>query len=183
MAEHGVKALRVGEVAARAGVGKATIYRRYRSKDDLVADAFGALVDEQIEVPDSGSTRDDLLTLALETTELYTGTLGAKLLPSLIDEMSRREGLASARDRFMTERRKGLRVVFERGIARGDLRHDLDLEFALDVLAGPLFYRLLVTNGPIDEALASATVELILRGFAPESPRRSQHTKKRHNSK
>jgi hypothetical protein len=63
-----------------------------------------------------------------------------------------------------------LRAVFERGVSRCELRGDLDLELALDVLAGPLFYRLLITGGPIDERLAENIVELILRGFAPPPP-------------
>src|SRR5215204_2865619 len=62
MAEHGVRDLRMDDVADRAGVGKATIYRRYRSKDELVTAAVAALVSE-IEVPDTGSTRGDLLGL------------------------------------------------------------------------------------------------------------------------
>src|SRR5271169_1833272 len=74
MAEHGVHALRMDDVADRAGVGKATIYRRYRSKDELVTDAVGALVSE-IEIPDSGSTRTDLLVLMREAVELYSGSL------------------------------------------------------------------------------------------------------------
>jgi hypothetical protein len=61
--------------------------------------------------------------------------------------------------------------VLERGVERGDLRSDLDFELALDVLGGPLFYRLLVTGGPIDRELAEGVVELILRGFAPTKPR------------
>jgi hypothetical protein len=57
--------------------------------------------------------------------------------------------------------------VLERGVARGDLRGDLDRELALDVFAGPLFYRLLVTGGPIDRRLADGVADLVLRGFAP----------------
>ena len=57
---------------------------------------------------------------------------------------------------------------------RGDLRADLDFELALDVLGGPLFYRLLITGGPIDERLASSVVELILRGFGPTRARRAK---------
>jgi len=57
--------------------------------------------------------------------------------------------------------------VLERGIERGDLAADLDFELALDVLGGPLFYRLLITGGPIDELLAEGIADLILRGFAP----------------
>jgi len=175
MAEHGLQALRVDDVARHAGVGKATIYRRYRSKDQLVTDAVGALVNQEIEIPDSGSTREDLLVLMREAVELYSGTLAAKLMPAVVEEMSRNAELAAiARDRFLTGRRAALRAVFERAITRGDLRRDLDVGFALDVLAGPLFYRLLITGGPIDEGLAQAVVELILRGLSPTSPRRTK---------
>ena len=137
MAERGVHALRMDDVADRAGVGKATIYRRYRSKEQLVTDAVGALVSE-IEVPDSGSTHGDLLALMHEAVELYRGSLAARLMPTIVDEMSRNGELAAvARDRFLTARRAALRTVFERAVRRGDLRPDLDLELALDVLAGP----------------------------------------------
>jgi AcrR family transcriptional regulator len=179
MAEHGVQALRVDDVARRAGVGKATIYRRYRSKEQLVTEAVGALVDDDIEIPDTGSTRDDLVVLMREAVQLYSGTIAAKLMPSIVDEMSRNGELAAvARDRFLTRRRGALRVVFERAIERGDLRPDLDVDFALDVLAGPLFYRLLITGGPIDEELAQSVVDLIVRGFAP-APRRGRAPSKR----
>ena len=184
MAEHGVHALRIDDVARRGGVGKATIYRRYRSKDELVTDAVGALVDEEIEIPDSGSTRQDLLVLMREAVELYsTGSLAAKLMPSVVEEMSRDGELgAIARDRFLTRRRAALRVVFERGIERGDLRPGLDVDFALDVLAGPLFYRLLITGGPIDDALARNVVDVIVRGFAP-APRRARKPPKTKDSR
>ena len=76
-------------------------------------------------------------------------------MPSLVDAMSRDPELARAvREGFLAGRRSALRAVLERGVERGDLRADLDLELALDVLGGPLFYRLLVTGGPIDERLA-----------------------------
>ncbi|MGO9760194.1 MAG: TetR/AcrR family transcriptional regulator [Solirubrobacteraceae bacterium] len=171
MAERGVHALRMDDVARRAGVGKATIYRRHRSKDQLVTEAVGALV-SAIEVPDSGSTREDLLALMGEAVALYRSSLAAGLMPSVVDEMSRNaEFAAVARDRFLTSRRAALRTVFDRAVRRGDLREDLDVELALDVLGGPLFYRLLITGGPIDERLAENVVELILRGFAPAPPR------------
>ena len=171
MAERGAHALRMDDVAARAGVGKATIYRRYRSKEQLVTDAVGALVSE-IEIPDSGSTRTDLLVLMREAVDLYSGSLAAGLMPTVIDEMSRNaEFAAVARDQVLTARRAALRSVFDRGVARGDLRSDLDVELALDVLGGAVFYRLLVTGGPIDERLAENVVDLILRGFAPTAPR------------
>ena len=75
----------------------------------------------------------------------------------------------AVRDDFLAGRRSALAEVLRRGIERGDLRCDLDLELALDVLGGPLFYRLLVTGGPIDEQLAEGVADLILRGFSPRA--------------
>jgi Tetracyclin repressor-like, C-terminal domain len=81
--------------------------------------------------------------------------------------MSRDATLArTLRDGFLAGRRAALRAVLARGIERGDLRADMDLELALDVLGGPIFYRLLITGGPIDDALAEGVTELLLRGFA-----------------
>jgi AcrR family transcriptional regulator len=165
--QHGVRDLRMDDVADRARVGKATIYRRYRSKDELVTAAVAALVSE-ITIPDTGSTRGDLFGLMRNAVEVYSGSAEAGVMPSLIDAMSRDAELArSVREGFLAGRRSALRAVLERGVARGDLRGDLDLELALDVLGGPLFYRLLITGGPIDRRLADGVVELILRGFAP----------------
>jgi len=99
---------------------------------------------------------------------VYSGSLEAGVMPGLVDAMSRDPELArTVREGFLAGRRAGLRSVLERGVARGDLSADMDFELALDVLGGPLFYRLLVTGGPIDERLAQGVAELILRGFAP----------------
>jgi AcrR family transcriptional regulator len=167
IAEQGVRDLRMDDVADRAGVGKATIYRRYRSKDELVTAAVAALVSE-IAIPDTGSTRTDLVTLMHSAVEVYSGSVEAGAMPSLVDAMSRNAELArSVREGFLAQRRAALGAVLERGVERGELRSDLDLELALDVLGGPLFYRLLITGGPIDRDLADGVVELILRGFAP----------------
>src|SRR5215218_2378758 len=180
MGEQGVRDLRMDDVADRARVGKATIYRRYRSKRELVTAAVSALVSEMA-VPDSGSTRADLVALMHSAVEVYSGSVGAGLMPSLVDAMSRDVELARrVREGFLAGRRAALRAVLERGVARGDLRADLDLELALDVLGGPLFYRLLITGGAIDRKLADGVVELILRGFAPARPsrRKSPNPKK-----
>ena len=170
MAESGVRDLRVDDVAGRAGVGKATIYRRYRSKDELITVAVAGLVSE-ITLPDTGRTRADLLALMRGAVKLYRGSgVEAAVMPSLVEAMSRDVQLARlVRERFLAGRRAALRAVLERGIQRGDLRADLDIDLALDVLGGPLFYRLLITGGPIDEQLAEGVVELILRGFAPKT--------------
>jgi AcrR family transcriptional regulator len=166
VAEVGIHDFRMDDVAERAGVGKAAIYRRYRSKDELVTATVAALVSE-ITIPDTGSTREDLLALMREAVEVYGDPIKAGVMPSLVGAMPQRPELARAiRDGFLARRRAALRAVLDRGVARGDLRADLDVELALDVLGGALFYRLLITGGPIDGDLAEGVAELILRGFA-----------------
>jgi AcrR family transcriptional regulator len=180
IADRGAHAFRTEDVAARAGVGKGAIYRRYRSKEELVTAAVAALVREEIAVPDTGSTRGDLLALMREAVELYRSSLPGRLMPKLIGAMADNPELARAvRDGFLAVRRSALSEVLRRGVERGDLRPDLDLELALDVLGGPLFYRLLVTGGPLDEQLAEGVADLIVRGFAPDEPRRAKSTRKR----
>ena len=175
IAERGVHGFRTQDVAERAGVGKGAIYRRHRSKDDLVMASVAALVDQEIVVPDTGSTRADVEALMQEAVELYRRSLPGRLMPNLVSAMAERPELAQAvRERFLIRRRQALTEVFRRGVERGDLRPDVDLELALDVLGGPLFYRLLITGGPLDEQLANGVTELIMRGFAPDKPARAK---------
>jgi AcrR family transcriptional regulator len=183
MAGAGIHALRMDDVAARARVGKAAIYRRYRSKDELVTATVAALVSE-IAVPDTGDTREDIVALMRGAVDVYADPVRARVMPSLVGAMQRNPQLArTIRDGFLSGRRDALREVLARGVARGDLAPDLDFELALDVLGGPLFYRLLVTGGPIDRELADGVADLVMRGFAPDRPttptrvRKKEHTR------
>jgi len=111
---------------------------------------------------------------------VYRGPTQAGVMPGLIEAMRRDPPLANAvREGFLARRRAALRAVLERGVARGDLRGDLDYELALDVFAGPLFYRLLVTGGPIDRRLADGVADLVLRGFGPVGDSEPQRRKRR----
>lgn len=167
MAEHGISDLRMDAVAERAGVGKAAIYRRFRSKDELVATVVSQLVSE-IAIPDTGSTSGDLRVLMDEACALYRDTLAGPLMPALVEAMHRDPELRGLiRKGSLTGRRAVLAEVLRRGVERGDLDRDLDTELALDLLGGPLFYRLLITGGPLDDHLAAGVVDLILKGYAP----------------
>jgi AcrR family transcriptional regulator len=166
IAEVGVHEFRMDDVAERARVGKSAIYRRYKSKDELVGATVAALVSE-IAVPDTGDTREDIVALMDGAVGVYSDPIRAAVMPSLVGAMQRRPDLArTIREGFLTGRREALREVLARGIARGELAADLDMELALDVLGGPLFYRLLITGGPIDRELAEGVADLVMRGFA-----------------
>ena len=167
MAEHGIADLRMDAVAKTARVGKAAIYRRYSSKDELVAAVVTQSVGE-ITIPDTGSTATDLRVLMDEACALYRDTLAGALMPALVEAMRRDEGLRGMiREGFLTRRRAALAEVLRRGVERGDLDPQIDTELALDLLGGPLFYRLLITGGPLDDRLAAGVVDLILKGYAP----------------
>lgn len=152
-------------IASRAGVGKASLYRRWKSREAVLVAAVEGMVGE-IGVPDEGSARRDLLELMRRAVALYRGRSGS-LMPGLVSAMAEHEEVRSAvRETFLAPRRAALREVLRRAIERGELRPDIDQELALDVLGGPLFYRLLVTGGPLDEELARGTVDVMLHGLA-----------------
>jgi AcrR family transcriptional regulator len=179
MTEYGIADLRMDDVARQARVGKAAIYRRFRSKDDLVAAVVRQLVSE-IAIPDTGSTAGDLRVLMDEACAIYRDTSAGRLMPALVEAMHRDAELRQLiREGFLTGRRAALAEVLRRGVERGDLAADLDIELALDLLGGPLFYRLLITGGPLDDRLAAGVVDVILKGYAPSrAPRAGKRAAK-----
>lgn len=165
LAEEGFAALTMEGIAERAGVGKATLYRRWKSPEEVVVAAVTAFV-EEIGIPDSGSVNQDLRLLMRQAVDVYRGRPG-RLLPGLLAAMAACEDVGrSLREHFLQGRRAALATVLERGIARGEIRPDADIELVLDFLGGPLFYRILVTGGPIDDNLALGVVDVVLHGVA-----------------
>ena len=167
--EVGFEALTMEGIADRAGVGKATLYRRWSSKEELVIAVIEEFVSE-ITIPDTGAIEGDLLHLMNEAVRVYRGRAGA-VVAGLVPALTGDRPLAVAlRTSFLKPRRAALRTVLERGVERGELRSDLDYELALDFLGGPLFYRLLITGGRIDAGLARGVVRVMLDGLrAPGS--------------
>ena len=165
--EVGYDAVTMEQIAARAGVGKATVYRRWKSREALVVEAIGRIV-AAVPDPDTGSTRGDLLLLMRANLRMYEDPASAALLSGIVAAMARSAPIADAvRTGFVGMRQDAMRRVLRRGVARGELRADADLELALDLLNGPMFYRYLITGGPVDEALTAACGETVLRTLAP----------------
>jgi AcrR family transcriptional regulator len=169
LAEVGYGRLTTAAVAKRAGVSTATLYRHWESKDALVTDAVSGLISE-IRIPDHGDARRDLLSLMRDAVRLYTTSIAAPALRGVTTEMANNAELRDTiRERFLDARRDALREVLERGVARGELVRAIDYELALDLLGGPLFYRFLITGGPIDEALAEGVVDVVMARWAVSS--------------
>jgi len=169
LAEVGYGRLTTAAVAKRAGVSTATLYRHWKSKDALVTDAVSGLVAE-IRIPDEGDVRRDLLSLMRDAVRLYTTSVAAPALRGVTTEMANNPELRDTiRGHFLEARRAALREVLERGVERGELVEAIDYELALDLLGGPLFYRFLITGGPIDEQLATGVVEVVMARWAAPS--------------
>jgi AcrR family transcriptional regulator len=163
LAEIGFYGLTVEGVAARAGVGKATIYRRWPSKLPLVIEAMRGLPD--LPCPDTGTLVDDLEQLLTSFVEILTATPLAHVLPSLAGERNRDRDLASAMDEYVTERRQPIRNVLERARQRGEIRDDLDVELAIDLIMGPVVTRLFFTGGVVTTDEVAPMVALALSGL------------------
>jgi AcrR family transcriptional regulator len=162
--EVGYDAVGMEAIAARAGVGKATVYRWWSRKELLVAEAIGRIV-RAIAEPDTGSVEGDVLHIMQRTAVMYRDPATGPLLSGLVAAMARSSVVAEAvRDGFVTPRRDALRAVIRRGIRRGELRKGLDVEVVLDLLSGPAFFRYLMLGQPIDDRYVRGVVRTLLHG-------------------
>jgi AcrR family transcriptional regulator len=168
LGEDGFDGLSIEAVAARAGVGKTTVYRRWPSKIPLVVDALTAMkAPTPATVAEDMPTRDALLRAMAGFTKPHEGS-AARVLAGLVDAMSRNEELAEAvRAVLVNERQRVLIDVIERGKRRGEIRPDVDARVMVDLLGGPVVLRRLITGDPVNQRLAHAIVDLVMDGAVP----------------
>jgi AcrR family transcriptional regulator len=164
-AERGFEGLSVEEVATRAGVSKATIYRRYPSKVDLVVAAGSCLTTEEIAFPDTGNLRDDLVALARALIKAFNNSAAGRVLPVMVFERRRYPALDEGYQRFLAGRKARTRKMLRRAIDRGELPPNTDVEVMSSMLVGPIFHRLLVTHEPLNDSFVEALVDALVRGF------------------
>ena len=165
---QGYANLTMAGVAAEAGVSTATLYRRWRSKVDLVVDVLQAL-SEEWPIPDTGSLEGDCRRL-LDT---MCGRLSATgpIMRGLVGEFSRNDELAEAmRRHLILPRRAAMVEVLDRAAMRGELRPGVDYDLVFDILAGALYYRLAVLGRPLSGAAAGDLADLVLRAIAVDKP-------------
>lgn len=132
--EQGWAGFSMESVARRAGVGKASIYLRWRSKEDLLVDALRERIQMTVQV-DTGSVREDFVLLARQLLDLYLGDSGAAALRLMLES----NGVAGVADHFAAIRASqnaAARSIVRRGIDRGDLPSDTNVTLILDTLCG-----------------------------------------------
>ena len=152
-------------IAARAGVGKATVYRRWASKEELLVDAVRGRCLEPWEVPDTGSVRDDMCLLLRAM--LLRFRRNGKVMQAFAGEQGRHPSLAETfRKTFVADRRRLSREIVQRGVARGQLPPDTDVELLADVGPALLWHRLTVSGAPLDDDLPERIVNLSFPAFA-----------------
>jgi AcrR family transcriptional regulator len=163
LAEVGFSALTVEGVAQRAGVGKATIYRRWPSKLPLVVEAFGGL--PKLEAADTGDLAGDLKTMLRSYLQLFNTTPLGTVLPSLAGERGHNPRLSQLFDPVLKDRRRPLIDVLRRGVERGELPPELDLDLAADLVVGPIAVRLFFTGSRLSPRMVGPLVDLALEGL------------------
>jgi AcrR family transcriptional regulator len=159
--EVGVSRLSMDDVAVRAKVSKATIYRRWASKEALVLDALRAAM-VPIEDEDTGSLRSDLEHYLRELVKRFRSGKMRDVLPHLIGVACHDSNLRCSLDDYMQTRRVPLHLILARGVERGELPANTDLDVLIDVILGPFAYRKLLAHTQIDDDFAEKLVAIVL---------------------
>ena len=162
---EGYANFRLEHVAARAGVAKATLYRRWHSKESLALGVLMELVAPHLPVAETGDTRQELIASIQNPINALTRTPFGPVVRALLSQISINPALGDPfRAAVVRARRQEVTRVIERGIARGDLRADSDVSIATELLVGPVYFRL-VFGGELDDEFAVALVDTLLRGY------------------
>ena len=166
--EEGFTRLRLEHVAARAGVGKATIYRRWSSKEALTLDLLLGLAGPHLDIADVGDTRAELRAAARHPLEALIGTAWGPVVRAMLSQIAANPNIGDRfRDVVVARRRAEIGRVIERGIERGDLRPDADSSIATELLVGPVYFRL-IFGGQLDVAFAERIADTVFAAFAPD---------------
>jgi AcrR family transcriptional regulator len=169
LAETGVGGLTIEGVAARSGVAKTTIYRRWRDRDELALAAVWHDLASGLQAPgDAGDTHAELVAFLEPLIAVLRSPLLGGVIRGLASQIGAGGDLARTyREQFIAPRLEQLAAVVQRGVARGDLRPDTEVRLAHELLVGPVFYRLLFSGRPLDDELAGRITDAVLGAFAP----------------
>ncbi|WP_326944129.1 TetR/AcrR family transcriptional regulator [Amycolatopsis sp. NBC_01307] len=169
LAEQGYGRLSMEAVAKRAGVGKSALYRRWTSKHEMITAVVAEFSVSRAVLEDTGSLRGDLRVTLQAMIDWLTHPVFSRILPDLVAEGARNPEMAeSARTSIGGPRRDRAEVMLRRALDRGELRADLDVEMAMDVLGAPIYWRMVVRRAPVEPDYLDRLVEYVLRALGAQ---------------
>lgn len=164
LAEVGFDAMSIDAIAARAGVGKPTIYRRYSSKEELVADAIES-VRQDVVIPNTGNLWDDIDELIKNAAQITLSPLGRKTVAMIISSASSNPQFAQIYwTKYLQPRRQAFGAVLERAKARNEIQADLDPGLVFDTMSAIMLYALIFPTPETWEEYVCRALRLFLRG-------------------
>jgi AcrR family transcriptional regulator len=161
---HGYARLTLDELAARSGVAKTTILRRWPSKAAVAAAGVERVALQSVEVPDSGTLREDIHALLQSGVDTFARGRG-QFVPRLLREAGHHSEIADLLNTVLHTRRQAYRKVLAQAIARGELSPATDQDLLIDLLIGPMWLRLLLTHDPITAEYVDSNVDAALAAF------------------
>lgn len=164
--QNGFPELSIEAIAADADVGKATVYRWWPNKAALVADAFSSSADEELRFPNTGSVRADLSIQMKHLVRILRGRRGRIVAALVGGGQSDPELIEAFRDRFMMPRRQEAYETLRRGIERGELPKNLNMDLALDTLYGSIYMRFLIRQTGLTEEFVDEVVSAVMDGVS-----------------
>jgi len=162
LAESGYGAFSIESVAARARAGKSTIYRHWRDKLDLIADAFETAHGELVPHPAGGTAAEQIRLLVRHVAEITADSTFSRCIPALIEGARHDSRLRDFHHGYSARRRAGLTSLISAGIAAGEFAPGIDADLAAQAILGTVFYGRLMTPEPFDPARAGELVDAIL---------------------
>jgi AcrR family transcriptional regulator len=171
--EQGLQAMNMDQLAERAGVSKATIYRWWPSKELLALDALATewATPATSASRDTGSLRGDLLAQIRPWLRKLNARPFGRVIAGLVAQAQTDPEFATLyRDHFVRPRRDATRPLLLRAIDRGEVAAGTDLELALDLLYGPIYHRLLHGHAPLTERFVTQVIDAVTTGIAPQRP-------------
>jgi len=164
LGEMGPDALTFSEVGRRSGVHATSIQRRWGSRENVILDALLDASNLRIAIPDTGTLREDMISLVRSLTNYVTSTLGDGIVRMMAGGRDN-PALAATRAAFYKARFDSAGVIIDRAISRGELRRGIEPKLVLEILCGPIYFRVLMTRELIDDRFIEAIVDVALEGI------------------
>ncbi|TFE28120.1 TetR/AcrR family transcriptional regulator [Cohnella luojiensis] len=163
--EKGFDDVTVEKIAERAGVSKVTIYKWWPNKAAVVMDGFFSAAKDRLPIPETGTVLEDLLIHATNLSRFMTSPEG-KIIAALIGQGQLDSAIIEAfRTHYIHPRRAEAMLLLNRGVQRGELKGNLDLALGVDLLYGPLFYRMLVTGESLNDHHVKQIIVTVFNGL------------------